>query len=99
MLYPGLGRVAERFQIGTVIVHLGGVRFPWLTGPARYTMTAEDAVPLARQLQPEPIIPVHAEGWRHFAQSQKDAKEVLEHSAYGHAVHWPPAGEAITIDV
>src|SRR6478736_965906 len=37
--FPGVAEVGRRFDIGTAIVNLGGVRFP-VTGPARYTMNA-----------------------------------------------------------
>ncbi len=36
VLYEGVRRVADRLQIGTAILHLGGVRFP-VTGPVRYS--------------------------------------------------------------
>ena len=32
-------------QVDTALLHLGGVRFP-VSGPLRYTMTAQDAVEL-----------------------------------------------------
>ena len=41
----GVREVADRLDIGTALLHLGGVRFP-VTGPIRYTMTAEDGVEL-----------------------------------------------------
>ena len=45
VLYDGVRQVADRLEVDTALLHLGGVRFP-VTGPLRYTMTARDAVEL-----------------------------------------------------
>ena len=45
VLYDGVREVADRLEVDTAVVHLGGVRFP-VSGPLRYTMTARDAVEL-----------------------------------------------------
>ena len=69
VLFDGLRHVADRLQVGTALLHLGGVQFP-VTGPLRYSMTARDAVALCRILRPRTAIPIHYEGWKHFRQSQ-----------------------------
>ena len=51
VLYDGVLQVADRLQVATALVHLGGVRFP-ISGPLRYTMTARDAVQLCSRLRP-----------------------------------------------
>jgi L-ascorbate metabolism protein UlaG (beta-lactamase superfamily) len=43
VLYDGVREVAERLDVDTALLHLGGVQFP-VTGPLRYTMTARQAV-------------------------------------------------------
>ena len=73
VLYGGVRQVADRFDIDTAVLHLGGVQFP-VTGPVRYTMTAKDAVELCRLIRPRTAIPVHYEGWKHFRQG----REVIE---------------------
>jgi L-ascorbate metabolism protein UlaG (beta-lactamase superfamily) len=52
------------------LLHVGGVRFP-VTGPARYTMTAKDAVELCALVRPRTAIPIHYEGWKHFRQGRE----------------------------
>ncbi len=99
VLYNGVREVARRFDVGTAIIHLGGVRFPWLSGPARYTMTASDVIKLCGDLQPTTIVPVHAEGWRHFVQHRPDAERILAASPLAQRVVWPPAGEPVEIEV
>jgi L-ascorbate metabolism protein UlaG (beta-lactamase superfamily) len=73
VLYDGVRRVAERLQVGTALLHLGGVRFP-ISGPVRYTMTAKEAVELSELIQPRTVIPIHYEGWKHFREG-RDAIE------------------------
>src|SRR4051794_4435816 len=73
VLYDGVRQVAERVQVGTALLHLGGVRFP-VTGPLRYTMTAHEAVELIGLLHPHVAVPIHYEGWGHFREG-RDAIE------------------------
>ena len=51
VLYDGVREIADRLEVGTALLHLGGVRFP-VTGPIRYSMTARDAVELCRLVKP-----------------------------------------------
>jgi L-ascorbate metabolism protein UlaG (beta-lactamase superfamily) len=53
VLYDGVLEVADRIQVDTAFLHLGGVRFP-ITGPVRYTMTARDAVKLCSRVRRAP---------------------------------------------
>lgn len=76
VLYDGVRDVADRLDVGTAIVHLGGVRFP-ITGPVRYTMTAADAVELCHLLRPRTTIPVHYEGWSHFHEQLASLERAL----------------------
>src|SRR5207247_10953634 len=64
VLYGGVRQVADRLRVGTALLHLGGVRFP-VTGPLRYTMTADEAVTLCGLIAPHTAIPIHDEGWKH----------------------------------
>lgn len=79
VLFDGVREVAERLRVDTAIVHLGGVRFP-ITGPIRYTMTAQKAVQLCEVIRPRTVIPVHYEGWRHFRQPQTMIEEAFARS-------------------
>jgi L-ascorbate metabolism protein UlaG (beta-lactamase superfamily) len=97
--YPGLAQAWQSIPIGTAVLHLGGVRFPWLSGPVRYTMTAADAVRVADQIEPRTLIPVHTEGWRHFAEAPAEATTTLAQSAHAHRVRWLDAGQPTAIEV
>ena len=91
VLYDGVREVARRLDVGTAVVHLGGVRFP-VSGPLRYTMTAEDAVELCGLLDPHTIVPLHYEGWKHFRQGKTPAQRILDGSPLGPRVRWLAAG-------
>jgi L-ascorbate metabolism protein UlaG (beta-lactamase superfamily) len=97
VLYDGVREVA-RLQIGTAIVHLGGVQFS-VTGPVRYTMTAHDAIELCRLIRPHTVIPIHYEGWKHFKEGRDaierkltDAPEDIRQS-----IRWLPIGTAVDL--
>ncbi|MDP9227723.1 MAG: MBL fold metallo-hydrolase [Actinomycetota bacterium] len=76
VLYDGVREVADRLQIDTALLHLGGVRFP-ITGPLHYTLTAEEAVELCRLLRPRTVIPIHYEGWKHFREGREAVEREL----------------------
>jgi L-ascorbate metabolism protein UlaG (beta-lactamase superfamily) len=73
VLYDGVRQVAERVEVDTALLHLGGVQFP-VTGPLRYSMTARDAVELCGLVRPRTAIPIHYEGWAHF----REGREAIE---------------------
>lgn len=91
VLYDGVREVAERLDVETAVVHLGGVRFP-ASGPLRYTMTAQDAVQLCGLLDPATIVPIHYEGWKHFRQGRAEAERVFTASPLADRVRWLEAG-------
>jgi L-ascorbate metabolism protein UlaG (beta-lactamase superfamily) len=99
VLYPGLREVPERLDVGTAIVHLGGVTFPWLSGPLRYTMNAKEAVELCGLADPHTIVPIHYEGWQHFRQRENVARSTLDASPLASRVRWLDMGAPTALDV
>ena len=67
-------------RVDVALVHVGGVRFP-ITGPVRYTMTAPRAVELCELVRPRVAVPVHYEGWAHFADGRAAIEQALGRSA------------------
>ncbi|WP_336921928.1 MBL fold metallo-hydrolase [Aquipuribacter sp. SD81] len=96
VLFPGVRHVARRIDVGIAVLHLGGVRFP-ATGPLRYSMTGADAVALCRELRPRVVVPVHHEGWSHFAQPREELQRELADPAMTAAVMWPVPGEPMAL--
>jgi L-ascorbate metabolism protein UlaG (beta-lactamase superfamily) len=100
VLYGGTRRVADRVDVGTAIIHLGRVGFP-ITGPLKYTMSANDAVELCDLLRPHTTIPVHYEGWSHFRQGRQQIQRDLASAPNDvvDRVRWAPIGSPIDITV
>ena len=100
VLYDGVREVADRLEVGTALLHLGGVRFP-VTGPVRYTMTAEDAVELCRLVRPHTAIPIHYEGWKHFRQGREAVERTFAAAPeeFRGSVRWLPIGTEVAVTV
>jgi L-ascorbate metabolism protein UlaG (beta-lactamase superfamily) len=98
VLYDGVREVAERLQVDIALLHLGGVRFP-VSGPARYTMTAQDAVELCGLIRPRTAIPIHYEGWKHFRQGRDAIERVFAAAPEDvrRCIQWLPIGAAVEI--
>ncbi len=96
VLHRGVRRVAERVRVGTAVLHLGGVRFA-ATGPVRYSMTRADARRLCADLRPRTVLPVHHEGWSHFADGSGAPGERLT-GGDGRTI-WPTPGLPVVLEV
>lgn len=98
VLYDGVRSVVDRIEVGTAIVHIGGVRFP-VTGPLRYTMTGRDAVDLLGAMAPTTVIPVHYEGWSHFRDGRDGLAGALAEAParLREAVRWATLGEPLAL--
>ncbi|HEY5836537.1 MBL fold metallo-hydrolase [Streptomyces sp.] len=100
VLHDGVRQVARRMDVGTALLHLGGVRFP-VTGPVRYTMTARRAVELCGLLRPRTAIPVHYEGWSHFHEGRTAIENELANAPaeIRDRFQWLPTGTGVDITV
>jgi L-ascorbate metabolism protein UlaG (beta-lactamase superfamily) len=76
VLHRRLRRAAGRMDVDVLVLHLGGVRFP-STGPLRYSMTAAAGRRLVAAARPRVTVPVHYEGWSHFAEPEARARAAL----------------------
>jgi L-ascorbate metabolism protein UlaG (beta-lactamase superfamily) len=98
VLYDGVREVADRLKIGTAVVHMGGVRFP-ISGPLRYTMTADEAVELCGLIGPKTVLPMHYEGWKHFRQGRDSIESRFGEApaVFRESVKWLPIGEPLLV--
>ena len=100
VLYDGVREVADRLQVDTALLHLGGVRFP-VSGPLRYTMTAQRGGRALRPVGRAPSIPIHYEGWKHF----REGRDAIERALAGapeevrSSVRWLPIGAPVELEV
>lgn len=100
VLYDGVRQVGDRLQVGTALVHLGGVRFA-VTGPVRYTMTARQAAELCGLVRPRTAVPIHYEGWSHFRQDRATIDRELANAPADirQRFRFAPIGAGIEIEV
>ena len=98
VLFPGLREVAERLHVDTAVLHLGGVRFP-ITGPLRWSMTGAQAVELCGRLDARTVVPVHYEGWSHFAEGRAAVERALARAPEDvrRRFRWLPPGRAVEL--
>ncbi len=96
--YRGVTEVGERFDIGTGLIHLGGVRFP-ISGPARYTMNAKEAARVASEFGLKTLLPIHYEGWKHFREGRSAAEREFAGAGVADRVRWLKAGVAEPVEV
>jgi L-ascorbate metabolism protein UlaG (beta-lactamase superfamily) len=96
VLYDGVREVADRLEVDTALLHLGGVRFP-VSGPVRYTMTAREAVELCGLIRPRTVIPIHYEGWKHFRQGREAIEREFATAPQDlqQAIKWLPIGTPV----
>ena len=98
VLYDGVLEVAERMQVDTALLHLGGVRFP-ISGPIHYTLTAAGAVKLCEAVLPRRVIPIHYEGWKHFREGRSEVERELAGAPeeISSLFQWLPIGEPVEL--
>jgi L-ascorbate metabolism protein UlaG (beta-lactamase superfamily) len=74
------------------------VRFP-VTGPVRYTMTAQDAVELCGLIKPRTAIPIHYEGWKHFRHGRDAIERVIAGAPEDirECIRWLPIRVAVDV--
>lgn len=99
VLYPGVKEVAEKVDVGTAIVHMGGVTFPWLSGPLRYTFNAKEAIEISQLVGATTVLPIHYEGWQHFRQPKAKARAELDASPIADRTQWLEYGSPTVVTV
>jgi L-ascorbate metabolism protein UlaG (beta-lactamase superfamily) len=99
VLYDGVLEVAERLDVDTALLHLGGVRFP-ISGPIHYTLTAKGAIELCERIKPRQAIPIHYEGWKHFREGRDDVERELDNAPprVRDAFRWLAIGEPTALE-
>ncbi len=96
--FDGVAEVGRRFDVGSALLHLGGVKFP-VTGPARYTMNAAEAVRVAAEFQLETIVPIHYEGWKHFRQGRAEVERAFGEAGIEDRVRWLTPAAPVSVEV
>jgi L-ascorbate metabolism protein UlaG (beta-lactamase superfamily) len=85
--YEGVEEVSKRFDIQIVVAFLGAAVLK-AVGPAHLTMTAAEAVELAKHFKNATIIPLHFEGWEHFTESRAEIEAEFKKAGLLNRLRW-----------
>jgi L-ascorbate metabolism protein UlaG (beta-lactamase superfamily) len=85
--FEGVEEVARRFRIRTALLNIGAARVE-AVGPWHLTMTAEEAVLVARAFPEAEIVPLHFEGWEHFSESRAEIEKAFEDAGLSSRLRW-----------
>jgi len=96
--FNGINEIAGRYKVGTAILHIGRASFP-ITGPIRFTFNAKDAVRAIHALNPQTVIPIHYEGWKHFREPKAEAEKVFTEAGINERVQWLPLGKPVDLEI
>jgi L-ascorbate metabolism protein UlaG (beta-lactamase superfamily) len=89
-----LKRIGDTYHVAVLILHAGGARGP---DGRLLTMNGDQAVQLVRDLEPDVVVPVHYEGWKHFVETKEELKEAFERAGLGSRVNWLEGGVSTSI--
>ncbi|KAJ6438780.1 zn-dependent hydrolases of the beta-lactamase protein [Purpureocillium lavendulum] len=92
-----LARLKEKFHISVALLNLGAASVPVSDPPLVITMDGKQASRLIRDIEPDIVVPLHFEGWTHFAQGREEAAEALRQEGIEKKVMWLPRGVATDI--
>ena len=84
--------------IDVLVVHVGAVRFPRITGPARYTMDAREAAELATLADARLVVAVHTSGWTHFREGPDELRAAFVAAGLGERLVVPVPGTPIDLE-
>jgi L-ascorbate metabolism protein UlaG (beta-lactamase superfamily) len=90
--YEGVEEVARRFEVDLAVLFMGAARVA-AAGPAPLTMSAVDAVAVARAFPRATIVPVHFDGWQHFSESRADIESAFDSAGLASRLHWLAPGK------
>jgi L-ascorbate metabolism protein UlaG (beta-lactamase superfamily) len=85
--YEGVAEVARWIRVTTAALNMGAASVQ-AAGPAPLTMTADDAIEVAKAMPEATIVPLHFEGWAHFSQSKQVIQEAFWNAGLDNRLRW-----------
>ncbi len=89
--------VARVGPVDVALLFTGGASVPALFDGAPLTLTNADAVEAARLLQARAVVPIHCEGWTHYAEGSADLAGAFAAAGMADALAIVPAGETLEL--
>jgi L-ascorbate metabolism protein UlaG (beta-lactamase superfamily) len=94
--YDAIAALPDRMPVWVAVLFMGAARVPEV-GPAHLTLTAAEAVEVARAFSEATIIPLHFEGWAHLSESRADIEQAFRSAGLEHRLRWPEPGQALEL--
>jgi L-ascorbate metabolism protein UlaG (beta-lactamase superfamily) len=90
--------IANRYNVGTGILHMGAATVP-AVGGRRLTMNGEEGVKVTRTLGLKVAFPAHFEGWEHYQEGRDGIENAFREADLMDSLHVldPGASEELTI--
>ncbi|MFF1342831.1 MBL fold metallo-hydrolase [Streptomyces sp. NPDC058290] len=92
-----LDRIAERFSIGTALLHLGAARIAAFGNGRLITMDAAQGAALTRSLGARTAVPVHYASWEHFSEDRAGITAAFAAAGVGDRLRWLTPGARETL--
>jgi len=90
--YEGVEQVRARGPVQAVVAFAGAAKVK-VAGDHPLTLTAADAVDVARAFAPATLIPVHFEGWEHFSETRSDVEAAFSAAGLTARLQWLAPGQ------
>ncbi|KAL2024216.1 hypothetical protein VTK56DRAFT_9372 [Thermocarpiscus australiensis] len=78
----------ERFRISVALLNIGKATAPLPTGPLQITMDGAQAARLFRGISTDVLVPMHFDGWGHFAEKREELTRAVEREGVQDQVLW-----------
>src|SRR5262249_39952988 len=94
--FEGVADVGRRFKPEAALLFMGAARVREV-GPARLTLTADEAVSATRALGNPLVVPLHFEDWGHFSESRHEIERAFAGAQLADRLRWPGRGPAVDL--
>ncbi|KAK8914954.1 hypothetical protein H634G_09876 [Metarhizium anisopliae BRIP 53293] len=92
-----LAGIKDRFHVRAALLNMGAASVPVSDPPLQITMDGSQAVRLIGDIDPDVVIPMHCDGWGHFAENSSQAAKVFEAANIKNKIRWLKPGEKTRI--
>lgn len=102
VFFDGLRRITDHHEIGTALLHLGGVHYwPPLPKSWRFTLDPKEAVAVEKILRFKSLIPIHYERsvWSHFQEDVGSYQEAFNRAGLQDKVRWLTKGQRTRLEI
>jgi L-ascorbate metabolism protein UlaG (beta-lactamase superfamily) len=97
VLFEEMEQIIQRYKIGIALLHFGAAHVESY-GPVSLTFTAVEGASFAKTLGEATIIPIHYEGWAHFAEGHDEVEQAFSAAGLEEHLLFLPPGKPISLD-